>query len=116
MRKFRLDVDALGVDSFDTTAAPAPPKGTVRGFASDPWSACCSNGGSCYAFCTAGDSCAGTCEAVCVTNASCDTTCFESPCVQSGAWTCDGSTCAGTCGASCNATCTCTEPASCPCP
>lgn len=80
MRKLKLDLDQLVVDSFSTQVRPKR-GGTVRG------QAC-----TCYTQC---DTCPGcpTCDASC--NGTCGATC---------AGTCGGS-CAGTCDASCNGTC-----------
>jgi hypothetical protein len=79
MRKLKLDLDQLVVDSFRTEPAPRKP-GTVFG------EQC-----TCYTNCT----CPGcpTCDASC--NGTCGGTCAAS---------CNG-TCAGTCDASCNGTC-----------
>ena len=78
MRKLKLDLDQLAVDSFDT-ASPAPKGGTVFG------EQC-----TCYTNCT----CPGcpTCYATCNGQATCANTCAN---------TCDDYTCA----ASCNGTC-----------
>jgi hypothetical protein len=119
MHKLRLDIEALAVETFDVTEARAG-GGTVAGHAGTDATVCwglCGGGDTNYAFCTYGrDSCGGSCGTLCASCASCDGTCYESPCVNSGANTCDGSTCAATCGASCNATCNCTVADSCNCP
>lgn len=75
-RKLKLDLDALQVESFDTTSAGNRHDGTVFG-----------QGCTCYTQCT----CPGcpTCDASC--NGTCGGTCEAS--------------CNGTCDASCNGTC-----------
>lgn len=128
MDKLRLELEFLVVETFDPSPGAAG-RGTVVGHDSHLTgvagcgSACgvCSvgvsecqcSGNSCYVFCTANATCA-SCQ--CPTAVSCDGTCYESPCIASGSWTCDGSTCAGTCGSTCQNTCGCTEGSSCNCP
>jgi hypothetical protein len=82
MKKLKLDLEDLSVESFATTPDPRRDGGTVFG------QQC-----TCYTQCT----CPGcpTCDASC--NGTCGGTCEAS---------CNG-TCAGTCGASCNGTCGC---------
>lgn len=82
MKKLRLDLDELAVESFDTRGAEKE-KGTVVGEQQ------CSCGGTCYPQATCPQTCAYTCD---------DPTC---------AYTCDDATCAGfTCGfESCGGTC-----------
>ena len=117
-KKLRLELDALAVETFDTLAA-RPARGTVAGQdggtdATVCWGLC-GTGDTEYAFCTYGrESCGGSCN--CPSEMSCDGTCYESPCVASGSWSCDGSTCAATCGSTCAGTCGCTEGSSCLCP
>jgi hypothetical protein len=41
MRKISLDVDALEVESFDTSATGAEERGTVRGYFTRDWQATC---------------------------------------------------------------------------
>jgi hypothetical protein len=81
MRKLKLDLEDLAVESFATTSESRGEGGTVFG----------QNHCTCYTQCT----CPGcpTCDATC--NGSCVNTCAAS---------CNG-TCGGTCGASCNGTC-----------
>ena len=81
MKKLRLDLDELAVESFDTQK-DAREKGTVVGEQ-------CSCGGTCYPEATCPQTCAYTCD---------DPTC---------AYTCDDATCAGlTCNyESCGGTC-----------
>lgn len=128
MEKLRLELEELAVETFDPSPV-ADGRGTVAGHNSEvtvgvqcgsacgvcsvQQSQCLCGGDTNYAFCTLADSCA-SCN--CPSAVSCDGTCYESPCVVSGAWSCDGSTCAGTCGATCAATCGCTEGSSCLCP
>ena len=82
MKKLKLDLEDLSVESFATTPEPRREGGTVFG------QQC-----TCYTQCT----CPGcpTCDASC--NGTCGGTCDAS---------CNG-TCGGTCGASCNGTCGC---------
>ncbi|HEU0012485.1 MAG TPA: hypothetical protein VFQ45_02315 [Longimicrobium sp.] len=58
MRKLKLDLDELEVQSFDTTTDPGAPRGTVHGAETDEetcekscwWGTCelhCSGGGTC---------------------------------------------------------------------
>jgi hypothetical protein len=46
VRKIRLDVDALKVDEFSTTAESVDERGTVRAYFTRQWEA------SCYVSCT----------------------------------------------------------------
>ncbi|HEU4882963.1 MAG TPA: hypothetical protein VFT45_11970 [Longimicrobium sp.] len=78
MRKLKLDVDQLTVDSFDTKASDGARAGTVQGFAPPTfWESC---NGSCDYTC-------GTCNASCASCVSCY------------------NTCGNTCGPSCYGTC-----------
>ena len=79
MKKLKLRLDDLRVDTFQTTA-PEKPKGTVFGEQCTCYTQCtCPGCPTCYA------SCNGSCDA------SCNGTC--------------GATCEGTCGATCGDTC-----------
>ncbi|HEX8906720.1 MAG TPA: hypothetical protein VF771_17855 [Longimicrobiaceae bacterium] len=78
MRKIRLDLDSISVDSFEVTREPGT-KGTVRGHVC---CACCCCDPCC---CTCCDTCQATCPNTCL--ATCGDTCQ----------TCDYS-CWGTCG------------------
>jgi hypothetical protein len=80
MKKLKLDLEDLSVESFATTPEPRAEGGTVFG------QQC-----TCYTQCT----CPGcpTCDASC--NGTCDASCNG---------TCGG-TCGATCDASCNGTC-----------
>jgi len=82
MRKLRLDLDDLQVESFATTPEPRRDGGTVFG----------QNHCTCYTQCT----CPGcpTCDASC--NGTCGGTCDAS---------CNGN-CGGTCGHTCAGNCT----------
>jgi hypothetical protein len=92
MKKLKLQLDDLQVDTFQTTA-PERPKGTVFGEQCTCYTQCtcpgcptCANYGTCDASCngTCDASCNGTCEATC---ASCNYTCE---------YTCDYAQCGGT--------------------
>ena len=89
MKKFKLQLDDLRIDSFSTTPAQAP-KGTVFGEQCTCYTNC-----TCPGFPTCDASCNGTCDASC--NGTCDGTCD-----------CTGDTmdqsCAGTCGDGCGYT------------
>lgn len=68
MRKIRLDIDALQVDSFETRA-PEAERGTVRGHATQY--------GSCQGSCV--QTCGGrTCEPPCENEPTIYVTCVES--------------------------------------
>ncbi len=75
MKKLSLSLDALRVESFDTTAAEPKPKGTV--FAEQ-----C----TCYTNCTCPGcpTCYNTCEYTCDDNTciTCVNTCANSGCTQ----------------------------------
>ncbi|HVH11786.1 MAG TPA: hypothetical protein VM759_01980 [Longimicrobium sp.] len=94
MRKLRLDLDAVQVESFVTDAA-AGGRGTVDArqritFGCPPPSQ---------------NTCAGTCSCGCGTGAlTCDWTC-GSTCAASCNGTCGDPTCAATCGDTCAGTC-----------
>lgn len=129
MGKLRLELDALAVETFDTSPA-RDGRGTVAGHntyvtvGADCGSACgvCSvqqseclcGGNTQYGACTYGQaSCGGTCDTNCITCASCEGTCPQVGCPTG--YTCDGSTCADTCRISCHGTCGCTQEVTCPC-
>ena len=92
MRKLKLSLDALQVESFHATG-PAAPRGTVPGH---EWTEYADEScfGTCDTNCTRDASCVGGCGSGAV---SCNGTCYAS---------CNG-TCGASCGASCGATCTC---------
>ena len=95
MGNLRLDLNDLSVDSFSATPFSEASDGTVHGqdsFKPDCQLSgfictdqCPSVGGSCYAFCTAAESCIGTCNDECISNDNCYAT-----------YTCEDTNC-GTC-------------------
>jgi hypothetical protein len=84
MRKLRLSLDTLRVESFHASA-DRPMRGTVP---AHEWTQ------------HADESCFGTCDTNCTRDASCAGGC------GSGAVSCDG-TCYASCNGTCNATCGC---------
>jgi hypothetical protein len=92
MKKFRLELDDLRIDSFSTTPAQAP-KGTVFGEQCTCYTNC-----TCPGCPTCDASCNGTCDASC--NGTCYTGC-RCP-VET-----DYGSCAGTCDGSCDGGYTC---------
>jgi hypothetical protein len=94
MKKLRLHLDDLRIDSFQTTA-PEKPKGTVFGEQCTCYTQCtCPGCPTCYASCNGScdASCNGTCGNTC--DASCQGTC-DYYCNPSYDNTCDGyNTCA----------------------
>jgi hypothetical protein len=97
MKKLKLDLDGLRIDSFDTTPANAVErKGTVQGQFDTAVASCdgtCDNTcDGCSCCCTCCPSCGGTCE-TCYTCGTCP-----------GQWSCDGS-CYGSCGDTCYYSC-----------
>ncbi|HEX8694149.1 MAG TPA: hypothetical protein VF746_17135 [Longimicrobium sp.] len=84
MRKLKLDLDQLVVDSFHT-ASPAPKSGTVFGEQCTCYTNCtCPGCPTCYA------SCNGTCDATCP--ATCAYTCDDASCgcpVGTADYTCE---------------------------
>jgi hypothetical protein len=89
MRKLKLTVDQLQVDSFHAVDAE-PERGTVAGY-SEPWE-CVSPYGSCERYCTQ-ETC-NTCQASCY--GTCGGTCPNT-----------GDTCSGTCGCTGDTQCNC---------
>ncbi|HEX5869898.1 MAG TPA: hypothetical protein VFY65_05775 [Longimicrobium sp.] len=90
MRKLRLQLDDLRIDTFDTTA-PQRARGTVFGEQCTCWTQCgqntCPGCPTCDASCNG--TCAGSCNGTCAScDASCNGTCD---------WTCDY-TCGDSCG------------------
>ena len=80
MNKFKLKLDDLQVDTFQTTTAPRE-KGTVFGEQCTCYTNCtCPGCPTCY------ESCNGTCDASC--NGSCAVTC-DASCYGTCDWTCD---------------------------
>jgi hypothetical protein len=79
MRKLKLDLDQLTVDSFDTLSADGAGRGTIEAFQSQApciieWNP--TYAPTCAATCA---SCGGTCEQTC--GGSCYATCNEPTCV-----------------------------------
>ena len=101
MKKLRLDLDAIRVDTFSTTRAEEG-RGTVKGHV-----CCC---GCCPCCCTGGNSCAGTCGTCLTACGTCQTDCgtcatacgtCESCGTCPGQWSCDYS-CYGSCDYTCD--------------
>lgn len=97
MKKIRLELDTLSVESFDTTGGPAEARGTVHGHL-PPYSyqRYCSDGTTCLDTCefegctgTNATDC-GTCNATeCGTcNTNCGT-CYDASCCPTYCGTCD---------------------------
>jgi hypothetical protein len=104
MKKLRLNLDQLAVETFDVTFTAAQTGGTVRGHVSWPAPATCVNTdceqNTCAETCrtcpdTCFYSCGGTCENSC--EGSCVATC--GPCDSDGVQTCYS--CEGTCPPAC---------------
>jgi hypothetical protein len=79
MKKFRLELDDLRIDSFSTTPAQAP-KGTVFGEQCTCYTNCtCPGCPTCDASCngTCNASCNGSCDASCDGYCGSDVTCYE---------------------------------------
>ncbi len=97
MRKLRLVLDNLLVESFDTTGTGAP-RGTVVGEQ-------CSCGGTCVGQATCGHTCAYTCDdPTCPACPTCAASC-NGTCDACGSYDSCGDTCFATCGDTCFATC-----------
>ena len=95
MKKLKLRLDDLLVDTFQTTPA-AREKGTVFGEQCTCYTQCtCPGCPTCYA------SCNGSCDASC--NGTCGASCYGS---------CGGNTCDGSCGGTCDYACRLPTPAS----
>jgi hypothetical protein len=82
MKKMKLELDALAVESFET-AAVGKRTGTVHGAAQTQWYTCPGYGETCNGGDTCWDSCAGTCR--CVTFAD---SCGDVSCIDTCAMTC----------------------------
>jgi hypothetical protein len=95
MKKLRLHLEDLQIDSFHTTPAEKP-KGTVFGEQCTCYTQCtCPGCPTCDASCNG--TCGGTCNASC--NGTCDASCNGT--CGTGDWTCGGpNTCAGSCNVS----------------
>jgi len=83
MKKMKLSLDALQVESFDT-ASFEKRTGTVHGAAQTEWNTCIGYGDTCNGGETCLDSCAGTCRH-CVTQYE---SCLELSCIDSCVYTC----------------------------
>jgi len=89
MKKLKLHLEDLQVDTFQTTA-PEKPKGTVFGEQCTCYTNCtCPGCPTCYA------SCNGTCQVSC--NGDCSGATCDASCNGTCDWTCDN-TCGDTCG------------------
>lgn len=82
MKKMKLSLDVLQVESFDT-ASFEKRTGTVRGAAQTEWNTCIGYGDTCNGGETCWDSCGGTCR--CVTQ---DQSCLDLSCINSCVLTC----------------------------
>jgi hypothetical protein len=84
MKKMKLNLEQLAVDSFDTSAAPEK-RGTVFGEqCTCPTNCTCPGCPTCYESCngTCGDSCYGTCAGQWSCDPTCDS-CYYTQCAQS---------------------------------
>jgi hypothetical protein len=84
MRKLKLDLDQITVDSFDPNPSEGVRRGTVQGFGPTPVFTCPLTCDTCYNTCASCDgtcenSCAGTCYYTC--GGSCGGTCNEPTCI-----------------------------------
>ncbi len=97
MKKLKLSLDDLEVESFETTPEITDTKGTVMGYGVNGFEDTCPTECTCdTCVCpgTGGNSCGGTCVSTCVsTCGTCGGTC--------------GNTCGNTCDGTCLATCFC---------
>jgi hypothetical protein len=112
MKKIRLDLDTLSVDSFNTTTTPEE-RGTVQGhIPPDTYWRYCSDGITCVDSCEY-ESCNGTCAATdCGTCAATQCgTCNDPSCCPTYCGTCYDASCGntycGTCDPYCCCTCSC---------
>jgi hypothetical protein len=84
MKKMKLNLEQLAVDSFDTSAA-AEKRGTVFGEqCTCPTNCTCPGCPTCYESCngTCGDSCYGTCAGQHTCDGTCDS-CYFTQCANS---------------------------------
>jgi len=95
MKKLKLQLEDLRIDSFQTTPAEKP-KGTVFGEQCTCYTQC-----TCPGCPTCDASCNGTCEASC--NGTCDASC-NGTCAPSAAGTCGNSCDYGSCYNTCDVT------------
>ena len=110
MRKLRLDVEQLTVETFEVTRAAERERGTVRGHLTNNVITCDNtdcNQNTCLDTCatcpntcwySCGDTCPGTCPNTCAQ--SCNGTCYDPSCVN-----CNDTWNDPTCEASCDGTC-----------
>ncbi len=100
MKKLKLNLDDIKVESFETSANNLSAVGTVKGNATLTEYVTC-NG---CTHITCGNTCGNTCNGNTCDGNTCD-------------GTCDGNTCDGTCNVSCFGTCndTCDDPVTYPC-
>jgi hypothetical protein len=113
MKKLKLDLDDLRVDSFDTTpAAAAGERGTVHGQYPETYRGCNTDEETCDScFGSCGDTCGYSCNGTCGTcaescNGTCNT-CYTNCGSCPGQWSCDPScySCCDTCDYSCGGSC-----------
>src|SRR5687768_5154332 len=81
MKKMKLELEALNVESFET-AAVGKRAGTVHGAAQTEWYTCPGYGETCNGGETCWDSCAGTCRCVTFADSCGDVSCIDT-CVMS---------------------------------
>ncbi|HEX8697113.1 MAG TPA: hypothetical protein VF746_32135 [Longimicrobium sp.] len=109
MRKFRLDVEDLRVDTFATTPEPARGAGTVDAFATGQVGTCFDP--SCRPRLCPQETVEATCPATCYNTCpnTCANTCDDPTCANTCAYTCDDATCidCGSGSPSCWDSCTC---------
>ena len=102
MKKFKLELDALEVDTFATLAEATPKVGTVHGYRPTIDEGTCNepscNGGPICGQETWDQTCPASCAYTCAN------TCDDPTCAQTCAYTCDDLTCQ-TCEATCNNSC-----------
>jgi hypothetical protein len=92
MRKLKLQLEDLQIDSFQTTS-PEKPKGTVFGEQCTCYTQCtCPGCPTCAGYGTCDASCNGTCQ----TNCNCSGATCDASCNGTCDWTCDYAECGGT--------------------
>jgi hypothetical protein len=94
MRKLKLDLEDLAVESFATTAEPRRESGTVFGQQCTCYTQC-----TCPGCPTCDASCNGTCGGTC--GASCNGTCGDTCNCPTADYTCNGETCNDSCYGTC---------------
>jgi hypothetical protein len=90
MKKLRLQLEDLQIDSFQTTPAEKP-KGTVFGEQCTCYTQC-----TCPGCPTCDASCNGTCDASCNGTCNCSGATCDASCYGTCEWTCDYGQCGGT--------------------